>query len=163
VDLFWKQLLTGTARDKLEAHLTKVQEQLDLTWLDRDLLGEALTTTAYLAEDCRHPFRHQQWLEFLGDGVLRTIVRAYFMKRLSCEVSQLARLCDEHTDNKKLSEIGARIGLDTCTFPVTKNKPPPLADTYEALVGACFMDGGYEEAEKFVRRTFLDVDYPTTA
>ena len=163
MDLLWRQLMGSEGQAELETRLKVAQHKLQLEWLDRDLLGEALTTSAFLVESPRHPYRHQQWLEFLGDGVLRTVIRRYFAERLPrIEVGQLAKLCDECTENKKFTALAIRLGLESYLFLPTRSKPSCLADTYEALVGACFMGGGYEKAEAFVKRTFLDVEFPAS-
>jgi ribonuclease-3 len=145
-------------------HLENASKKLGIPWIARNILAEALTTRAYQSENQGHAFRHQQWLEFIGDGVLTSIVRSYVVDRLpGIEVSHLTRICADFVENRRLEEVGEKLELRLYLLPLNKNNTPRgiLADTYEALIGACFTDGGYEKAQEFVHRTYLDVYYPT--
>ncbi|MCK9360606.1 ribonuclease III domain-containing protein [Patescibacteria group bacterium] len=152
------QLLPQNIRLRLEASRANLQ----LEWLDLRLFTEAMTTKGYLSENKTHPFRHQQWLEYLGDGILRAVVRAHILQHMpTIEVEKIGALCESLMTNVRLAEIGAQTKLELGLLVPTRNKLAklPLADTYEALVGACHTGSGYEAARAFVYRTYLTPFY----
>lgn len=141
------------------AHLRTGRAALGVDWLDLGLYAEAMTTNAYCSEQKFHPLPSQHRLEYIGDAVLGLVVRRYLSEALPrIDVAHLSALCQTYVSNAKLKEAAERLGLDRYALP-SKGKVP-LADTYEALIGACFVGGDFERAEAFVRQTYLDVVFP---
>lgn len=99
-------------------------------------------------------------LEFLGDSVLETIVRKFLFSRFpnDCE-GRLSQLKDCLVSKNACFQYASTIDLeqfvlvdDSVPMDNEKTRRTILANTFEALLGAIFLDGGYLEAEKF----FLD-------
>ena len=123
----------------------------------RELLENALTHSSYLNENqklAQKGRRHNERLEFLGDAVLDLAVRHLLMDRFpdhrEGELSMLrARLVSE----VDLAGIAEEIGLGEWLFlgrgeenTGGRRKPSILADAFEALLAAIYLDGGYPAA-----------------
>ena len=118
-----------------------------------ELLQQALTHRSHSAP-------HNERLEFLGDGVLNCIVA----DELYCNFStlkegDLSRLRAHLVRQESLHLVAQNLGLgDFLQLGEGEiksggfNRPSILADTLEALVGAAFLDGGFEGAQQFPDR-----------
>ncbi|HOL36890.1 MAG TPA: ribonuclease III [Rubrivivax sp.] len=138
--------------------LAALQQRLGHRFADQALLQRALTHRSFGAE-------HNERLEFLGDAVLAlavsrlvydrhaasdegdlTRVRAHLVREASLHRSALALGLPEAL---RLSEGELRAG--------GAERPSILADALEAVIGAVFLDAGYEAALALVRRVFGEV------
>jgi ribonuclease III len=140
--------------DRIHA-VTPLQKTIGYTFIDIGLLNKALTHKSYVNEKSAS-LKHNERLEFLGDSVLDILVSNY----LVCEFSDYA----EGT----LSKIRSGVVNETCLANLARkielgkylllskgedlsggrDKSSILADTFEAIAGALFRDGGLESASK---------------
>jgi ribonuclease-3 len=137
-----------------------LEEKLGFNFNNGDLLKEALTHRSYLNENVRWPFRNNERLEFLGDAVLELAVTEELFKRFpSKEEGELTIYRAALVNARMLSKISRELGLDKAIL-VSKGELKDivagggeaiLADGVEALIGALYLDGGWEKAAKFVR------------
>jgi len=146
-----------------ETNRRRLQRQIGYDFRDEALLDEALTHSSFSNEnpDCRG--RNNERLEFLGDAVLGLAAAHHLCDLLpdarEGELSlQRVRLVSE----KSLAAAARHISLGDCLLlgkgeehSGGKEKQSILADAAEALVGAVFRDGGWEEAYSVVGRIFL--------
>ncbi len=140
--------------------LSEFEAKEGLSFNDQQLLNVALTHPTYVFEHRNVRNHHNQRLEFLGDSVLGMIVAEHLFKsfprqpegyltklraNLVCE-SALAFFAKGHG-------IGSVILLGKGEeISGGRQRPSILADAYEALVGAMFLDSGVENAREFVLR-----------
>ena len=125
--------------------LDSLQEQLGHRFQDPRLLAQALTHRS-------HSTPHNERLEFLGDGVLNCIVAAELYARFpDLKEGELSRLRASLVREERLHELAARLALgDYLRLGEGELKsggfrrPSILADALEALIGAVFLDGGFE-------------------
>lgn len=128
---------------------------------DRQLLAQALTHRSYVNENvkCTH---HNERLEFLGDAVLGFLV-GDLLYRLYPELSEaeLTRLRSRLVDEQQFSKIAAGMNLGEMIRlgqGAIKNKgrtnPSLLSDTFEAIMGAYFLDAGIMAVAEFVNPIF---------
>jgi ribonuclease-3 len=133
-------------------------QNLGLDFKNGDLYIEALTHRSYLNEKKDPSLAHNERLEFLGDAVLELVITEYlFTKYPNRPEGELTsfRAATVKTDSlaieaKKLN-IGQYLRMSKGEEATGgKDKEYLLANTFEALLGAIYLDLGYEEAKKFV-------------
>lgn len=97
-------------------------------------------------------------LEYLGDAVLGTIVAEYLYKKYPTEDEGfLTKMRSKIVKRKSLNEIGDNMGLDEIlsTFNNTRIAKSMLGNAVEALVGAVYVEQGYQKTTTFVVRRML--------
>lgn len=145
-----------------EHALERLETAIGYRFSNRELLNEALTHRSFLNEAKGAPVRDNQRLEFFGDAVLGFLVSRRLMDLLpaSCEGS-LSRMRASLVDEDTLSSLAERIDLGD--FLVMgrgeektggRRKKSVLADAFEALVAAVYLDGGVDETGRLVERFF---------
>lgn len=121
------------------------------------LLERAVTHSSYSAED------NYQRLEFLGDSLLGFVVaERLFSSSVKMNEGKMTRYRSQIVRESALSELALSIGLD-CAMIMGKGeiksegylKASILADVFEAIVAAIYLDGGMEPARDFILR-FID-------
>ena len=120
-----------------------------------ELLRQALTHRSYSAT-------HNERLEFLGDGVLNCVIAAELFRRFpELAEGELSRLRASLVNQQSLFEIAQRIELGAQLRlgegelkSGGARRPSMLADALEAVIGAVFIDGGFEAARAAVLRLF---------
>ena len=120
-----------------------------------DLLRQALTHRSFGAA-------HNERLEFLGDGVLNCVVAAVIFERFpQLPEGELSRLRASLVNQQSLFETSQQIDLGGHLLlgegevkSGGAQRPSMLADALEALIGAVFLDGGFEAARALVLRLF---------
>jgi len=126
---------------------------------NRELLLEALHHSSYASEQTP-PLQSNERLEFLGDAVLELIVSREIYEK--CPMEQEGRLTQIRSllvDENANSANCIALKLDRALFLGKgeeliggRTRKSLLGDAYEAFLGAVYLDGGYEEAEKVVHR-----------
>jgi ribonuclease III len=144
----------ATQRDDSQA-LELCQTVLKYRFRDPTYLREALTH----ASGANHRLVSNERLEFLGDSILGAIVcDLLFRKYPDYLEGELTRIKSVVVSRRTCAEISKRLGLDE--FLVmgkgmgAHDETPPsvLADVFESLIGAIFLDGGMEAAQRFILR-----------
>jgi ribonuclease III len=139
--------------------LLSLQQRLGYVFQDPQLLARALTHRSFGAD-------HNERLEFLGDSVLNLAVSGLLFQVLGTlaegELSRVrANLVKQDTLHGIAMELGLpkllRLGEGELRSGGTK-RPSILADALEAVIGAVFLDSGYETASALVRRLFENVE-----
>ncbi len=137
--------------DEDEIRLRLAEQITGANFRDRSLLRQALThasSTASKSED-------NERLEFLGDAVLDLIVREYlFLHYPEAREGEMTEGKSVVVCKDVLASAGKKLGLGECLFVgrgVFETLPDSLlANGFEALVAALYLDGGYEQARSFV-------------
>ncbi|HBB76707.1 MAG: ribonuclease III [Candidatus Levybacteria bacterium RIFOXYA1_FULL_41_10] len=124
---------------------------------NRNLLDEALTHRSYLNEIKRKVSSNER-LEFLGDSVLSLLVSAYlFEKYPHLDEGKLTNLRSLLVNKKAFAQVADEMGLGA-HLKLSKGEEESggrhnlslLADTFEALVGALFLDQGINAVSQFI-------------
>lgn len=126
---------------------------------DRDLLQSAITHPS--AVEGQPVTASYERLEFLGDSILGSIVAlALYQSYPQFDEGRLTRLKVSLVSGQMLSEVSRELGVDRCiifgaseTGTGARGLHSALENVYESLVGALFLDGGREAAERFITRT----------
>lgn len=99
-------------------------------------------------------------LEFLGDAILGAIIGEYlFIKYPTKAEGYLTDMRSKIVNRKKLNEIGKKIGLQELMSFNEKDyylrNSPIFGNAFEALIGAIYLDKGYNKTQKFVHRRMI--------
>lgn len=129
---------------------------------NKELLDEALTHRSYLNE-VKEKVPSNERLEFLGDSILSFIVSEYlFTKYPDFNEGKLTNLRSLLVNTKMLAilakdcDLGSRLRLSKGEEESGgRNNVSILADTFEAFLGALFIDKGLEEVKKFIHLTVI--------
>ena len=138
-----------------------LQNRLGYVFRDEGLLRLALTHPS-IAHEQGVAVQHNQRLEFLGDAVLQlALTRELYEKFPGSDEGPLTKARAKLVNRRTLAVHGRGLRLGECLILSRgedlhggRERPSALADTFEALVGAIFLDGGYEAARDFILREF---------
>jgi ribonuclease-3 len=138
-----------------------LQTQLGYRFQNPGLLQLSLTHPS-IAHEQGVPVQTNQRLEFLGDAVLQLVLtRALYEKFPSFGEGPLTKARAKLVNRRTLAEHGRRLGLGEHLILSRgeaqhggRDRPSALADTFEALLGAIFLDGGFEAAREFILSQF---------
>jgi ribonuclease-3 len=104
------------------------------------------------------PLQNNERLEYLGDAVLGTIVAEYLFKKYpNADEGFLTKMRSKIVKRKSLNKVGEKMGLDHFLgeYNPTRLSRSMLGNAVEALVGAVYLDLGYEPTQRFVIRKIL--------
>ena len=140
----------------------ELQQKLGYTFRDPALLRLALTHPS-VAHEQGMPVQTNQRLEFLGDAVLQLVLtQELYEKFPSFGEGPLTKARAKLVNRRTLTERARQVGLGQNLILSHgeemhdgRERPSALADGYEALLGAIFMDGGFEGARQFILEQFL--------
>jgi ribonuclease III len=142
-------------------HALKLQKTIGYEFKETDLLREALTHPSLAHEKGGHQANNQR-LEFLGDAVLQLMLTDIIFKlhpdQPEGALTQIrAHLANRHTlyRRAKAIDLGAYLLLGKGEEASGgHDRLSNLADAYEALIGAVYLDGGVRAARKLIRTQF---------
>ncbi len=140
--------------------LAEIAAALELQFDDISLLERALVHGSFVAEFPGVFEESNQRLEFLGDAVLGLIVAQELHTRFpSWPEGRMTQVRASLVDGQSLSKIGARLGLGEWLVmgrgEIERGggeRQSNLADAFEALMGALFLDQGYDASREFALR-----------
>src|SRR5947209_9897717 len=146
--------------------VSSLEQKLDYTFRDRHLLERALTHRSWAHESVRAGEEekaralHNEALEFVGDSVLGLIVAdALFRSHPEVTEGELSRMKHRLVSAQTLARAARGLQLGDYLRVGRgeektggRRKRALLADTLEAVLAAVFLDGGFDEAARFVRR-----------
>jgi len=135
-------------------------QRLGLNFNNLDFLAEALTHRSYLNENKSVTGHHNERLEFLGDAVLElATTRFLFDKFPNNQEGDLTAYRASLVNTQSLAETSEVLGVnDMLLLSKGESKDTGrarqfiLADTFEAITGAVYLDQGYDAAESFIAK-----------
>ncbi|MGL5347446.1 MAG: ribonuclease III [Peptostreptococcaceae bacterium] len=141
---------------KILDNINKFEDIIDYKFENKEYILEALTHSSYSNENKSYEFNER--LEFLGDSVLSIIISDYlFNKEESLPEGELTKLRANIVCEESLSEVAINIKLGEHMLlgkgeeaTGGRERISILADAFEAVIAAIYLDGGIEEARKFV-------------
>lgn len=138
------------------------QTQLDVTFDDIDLLVLAFTHRSYVNEHKKTAPEHNERLEFLGDAVLELVVTEYLYANFSEPEGILTNWRSALVRTESISAAAAKFGFEPLLRlsrgekrGTDRARAQILANSYEAVTGALYLDKGYEAAKAFITKTIL--------
>ena len=145
-------------------HFQKLQKIIGYDFKKPELLSEAITHPSIAHERGSENGRHNQRLEFLGDAVLQVVLTDRIYKLYTDypegKLTQVrAHLANRHTLFRRAQaiELGKHLLLGKGEEASGgRERLSNLADAYEALLGAIYLDGGLRAARKFILTQFAN-------
>ena len=139
-----------------------LENLLGYTFRDGALLRLALTHPS-VAHEQGLPVQTNQRLEFLGDAVLQlALTRELYERFPEFGEGPLTKARAKLVNRRSLAERARQLGLGSHLIISRgeelsngRERPSALADTFEALLGAIFLDGGFDAARQFILNQFL--------
>jgi ribonuclease-3 len=141
------------------SNLLALQKRLEHTFGNPKLLAQALTHRSFSSD-------HNERIEFLGDSVLNLAVAGLLYERLKeLPEGDLSRARANLVKQDTLHQIAVSLGLPDLlrlgegeAKSGGQKRPSILADALEAVIGAVYLDAGFDVASSLVRRLFQDVE-----
>jgi ribonuclease-3 len=135
--------------------IASLLKKLAYSFNDTELLNEALTHRSYAA-------KNNERLEFLGDGVLNFVIAHELFKQYpDVQEGDLSRLRATLVNKESLAEIAGHLNLGEVILLGTGElksggfrRPSILADTVESILGAVYIDGGFESCRVLIIRLY---------
>ncbi len=136
--------------------MTEFEEKLGYEFKRPELLRNALTHSSY-ANEKHLSYGSNERLEFLGDSVLGVITAEYFYRNFNLPEGELTKLRASAVCEKSLFAFAKELNLGKYLLLGKgemrmhgNERPSILSDAFESVIAAIYLDGGMEEARKFV-------------
>ena len=138
-------------------YITEVQEKIGYEFKDPEILRRCFTHPSYLSGDEKDYDRY----EFLGDSVLGFVVADYLFKRNVKSEGAMTKEKINIVSSKPLSLATKTLGVENYML---KSEKLEITDSmrenlFESIIGGIYLDGGLEEARKFIVKNLIDVFY----
>lgn len=138
------------------------QKQLDVTFDNIELLVLAFTHRSYVNEHKKTAPEHNERLEFLGDAVLELVVTEYLFSNFKEPEGILTNWRSALVRTESISAAAARHSFEPLLRlsrgekrGTERARAQILANTFEAVIGALYLDKGYEAAKAFITKSIL--------
>jgi ribonuclease III len=140
------------------------EKKIDTRFKNRAVLREAFTHRSYINETRERGLDHNERLEFLGDAVVELVVTDYLYKKYpKAHEGDLTSYRAALVNAVTLGNLGIDLGMEDYLLMSkgeakdrgTKARQIIIANAFEALVGAIYLDSGYDAAEKFLKAFLL--------
>ena len=147
--------------------ISQLEKKIGIVFKNKDLLLQALTHRSYLNENTKWHLDHNARLEFLGDAVLELVVTEYLYNNYPNPEGELTNWRAALVNAVMLSKISNEFDLNDFVLlsrgearDTGRARQYILANTIEALIGAIYLDQGYDPAKDFISR-FVLKELPT--
>jgi ribonuclease-3 len=148
-----------------DMRIEHLQDRIGYHFGDRAILLQALTHTSYGHEYLQEKpiaLRDNERLEFLGDAILDVVVSDILIESFpNSNEGQLSKMRAAVVNEKTLAQLAASIGLHECirlgkgeALTGGNQKPSILSSTFEALIAAVYLDGGFNAVYPVLRHLF---------
>ena len=145
-----------------EDKLAQLENKIETKFKDRNILLQALTHRSYLNENPKWGQDHNERLEFLGDAVLELVVTEYLYKTYPNPEGEMTNWRAALVNAVMLARIATEFDLNDYILlsrgeakDTGRARQYILANAMESLIGAIYLDQGYEASEKFIKKFIL--------
>jgi len=140
-----------------------LEKNLGLNFNNKDLLKQAFTHRSYLNENPDFKLEHNERLEFLGDAVIELIVTDYLYRQYPEKAEgDLTNWRAALVNAKMMTSVADELGFNDFLLlskgeskEMGKARAYILANTFEALLGALYLDSGYGPCDEFIKKYLL--------
>jgi ribonuclease-3 len=146
----------------LQRDLAEFEERIGYTFRDRDVLTRALTHKSYSHEARQEQIRDNETFEFLGDSVLGFVIGDMLFRGFpDLDEGALSKIKAYLVSANSLAEKAREFGMGDVIYLGVgeeksggRKKDSLLANLYEAMIAAVFLDGGIDAARALIERSF---------
>lgn len=139
-------------------NIAELEQIIGYTFKDKGIIKHALSHSSY-ANERKNPGGSNERLEFLGDSVLSIVVSEHLYTNLNVAEGELTKLRASLVCEKSLHIFAQQISLGKFLLlgkgeenTGGRERPSILADAFEAVIAAIYLDGGFEPAKKHILR-----------
>lgn len=144
---------------------SKFEEKINITFQNKGLLKQAFIHRSYINENKSTNLQHNERLEFLGDAVLELAITAYLYEKFpDKDEGELTALRSALVNSTTLSQAATKLSMNDFLLlskgeakDLGRARQYILANTFEAVVGAIYLDRGYDIARDFMLRELTPV------
>ncbi len=148
----------------MEENLSGLEANLGVTFKNKDLLKHALVHRSYLNEHPDFPLGQNERLEFLGDAVLELVVTEHLYHTYDNAEGELTNWRASLVNADMLSNICRGLDVEPYLYlsrgeqkdADSKARRYILANAMESIIGAIYLDQGWEVSKEFIQRVVLD-------
>lgn len=137
-------------------------KKIGVKFKNLDLLRQALTHRSYLNEHRDYKLDHNERLEFLGDAVLELVVTEYLYNNYPNPEGELTSWRAALVNGETLAKISQKLGVEEHLMMSKGEKKDTgrarqylLANAFEAITGAIYLDQGYEVAKDYIMKNVV--------
>lgn len=146
-----------------ETQIDQFEKRIGYTFKDKKLLIQAVTHRSFINEHQRSGLSHNERLEFLGDAVLELVVTDYlYFKYKDKTEGELTAHRAALVNAVTLAEVASDLHINDLLLlskgesrDTGKARQTILADAFEGVIGALYLEGGYDVADKFISKNLL--------
>ena len=138
------------------------KEKLGFAFHDINLLVTALTHRSYVNEHKKQNHEHNERLEFLGDAILELVSSDFLYRNYNYPEGIMTALRSALVRTESIGSAGKELGYEPLVRMSRGEKKGSerahdsiLADCFEAVIGAIYLDQGYEAAREFIAKNIL--------
>jgi len=139
-------------------NFSQFEKKIDIIFTNKDLLQNAFVHRSFINEKAGRGLNHNERLEFLGDAVLELVVTDFLFNKFPDEQEGILTAYRAALVNTSaLAQVAKDLDLESYLLlskgermDTNKGREHILANTFEALIGALYMDGGYAPAQKII-------------
>ena len=143
-----------------EKEFKKLEDAIGVSFKNKDLLVQAFVHRSYLNEHREFPLAHNERMEFLGDAVLELVVTEFLFENYLNPEGELTNWRAALVNAIMCARVANELGMDEYLFlshgeskdAGTKAREYILANAIEALIGAIYIDQGWDITEQFITR-----------
>ncbi len=144
--------------------LSKLEHKLGIQFKNKNLLRESLTHRSYLNENLSWGISHNERLEFLGDAVLElAVTEVLFNQFPQYPEGQLTSFRAALVNYQIMAEVAKNLGFDEFILlsrgeakDIGRARKVILANAMEAVIGAVYLDAGYQEAKRIIEEFIVN-------
>ena len=142
--------------------ISPLEEKIKTNFKDKNLLLQALTHRSYINENPKWPLDHNERLEFLGDAVLELVVTEHLYRTYPNPEGELTNWRAALVNAVMLADISKVFDLNEYILlsrgeakDTGRARQYILANAMEAVIGAIYLDQGYEKSAEFIHAFVL--------
>ena len=146
----------------MASDISRLEKKLGINFKDKTLLQSAFVHRSYLNENPNFELSHNERLEFLGDACLELVVTEHLYKNYPNPEGELTNWRSALVRGQHLSEIAKVLDLEQYLHlskgeqkSIGRARDLILANAFEALTGAIYLDRGYKVTQKFITKNVL--------
>lgn len=153
-----------TEPHEIPESLERLEKVLDVTFVDRAHLLTAITHRSYLNEHREATQEHNERYEFLGDAVLELVITDFlFNKYPEKPEGELTAIRAALVNTVSIAEVSTQLGVNDYLLlskgeerDTGRARQYILANAFESLIGALYLDQGYDAAKEFIANNLFD-------
>ncbi len=147
----------------MKKDFSPLEKAINLKFKNDDLLRQALVHRSFINEHPNFELDHNERLEFLGDAVLELVVTEYLYQHYDNPEGELTNWRASLVNSKMLSSLASELGLEPYLYlsrgeakdANSKARQYILANAFEALIGAIYLDQGLKKSRQFIKEKLL--------